>query len=116
MVIGKMKDECGGKQVIEFIGLRSKLYSYVTETSVEKKCKGIKKCIVKNRITHEDYRECLKESKEIYKTQNKFTNFQHLIYTESITKKAMSADDDKRIIREGGNATYAIGNKNTKNK
>ena len=27
-VIGKMKDECGGKKISEFVGLRSKLYAY----------------------------------------------------------------------------------------
>ncbi len=27
-VVGMMKDECGGKQIIKFVGLRSKLYSY----------------------------------------------------------------------------------------
>jgi hypothetical protein len=36
MVLGKMKDECGGKQILEFVGLRSKLCSYITEDSVEK--------------------------------------------------------------------------------
>ena len=27
-VIGMMKDECGGKQIEEFVGLRANLYSY----------------------------------------------------------------------------------------
>jgi hypothetical protein len=62
------------RQILEFVGLRSKLYSYVTENSVEKKCKGIKKCIVKNQVTFEEYKDCLKSGKEIFKTQNKFTN------------------------------------------
>jgi hypothetical protein len=108
MVLGKMKDECGGKQILEFVRLRSKLYSYITEDSVEKKCKGIKKCIVKNRVTFEEYKDCLKSGKEIYKTQNTFTNLKHIIYTEKATKKALSANDDKRIIRNDSISTYAL--------
>ena len=33
MVIGKMKDEAGGKIITEFVGLRPKMYSYLTLVS-----------------------------------------------------------------------------------
>ena len=47
-VIGLMKDELGGKIMTEFVVLRPKLYSYkVLDGSEDKKCKGIKKCVVK---------------------------------------------------------------------
>ena len=47
-VIGLMKDELGGKIMTEFMALRPKLYSYKKlDGSEDKKCKGIKKCIVK---------------------------------------------------------------------
>ena len=37
-VIGMFKDECGGKQITEFVGLRSKLYAYkIHETDEEVK-------------------------------------------------------------------------------
>ena len=56
-VIGMFKDECGGEQIIEFVGLRAKLYSYqMDEGKIEKKCKGISKPGVKNSITFEDYK------------------------------------------------------------
>ena len=43
-----MKDEAGGKIIEEFVGLRAKLYSYkMFEGKEEKKCKGIKKSVVK---------------------------------------------------------------------
>ena len=59
-VIGMMKDEAGGKIIEEFVGLRAKLYSYkMHEGKEEKKCKGIKKNVIRNRITHEDYKNCL---------------------------------------------------------
>ena len=36
-VIGMMKDECGGKQIWEWVGLRSKLYSYLMVDNEEEK-------------------------------------------------------------------------------
>ena len=53
-VIGMFKDETGGKQIEEFVGLRAKLYSYRMDGEDHKKCKGVKKCVVKKRITHND--------------------------------------------------------------
>ena len=51
-VMGLMKDELGGKIMTEFVALRPKLYSYkVLEGSEDKKCKGIKKCVVKKTLT-----------------------------------------------------------------
>ena len=47
-VLGMMKDEAGGKQITEFLGLRSQLYAFKAETSSDKKCKGVKKAVVKN--------------------------------------------------------------------
>ena len=42
-VPGMFKDEAGGKIIIEFVGLRSKLYSYKINNGNIKKCKGVKK-------------------------------------------------------------------------
>ena len=51
-----MKDEAGGRIIEEFIGLRAKLYSCrMFEGKEEKKCKGIKKSVVRKDISHEDY-------------------------------------------------------------
>ena len=58
-VIGLMKDELGGKIMTEFMALRPKLYSYKKlDVSEDKKCKGIKKCVVKKTLTFEDYKTC----------------------------------------------------------
>ena len=46
-VIGLMKDELGGDIITEFVALRPKAYSYVTNNFIErKKAKGTKKCVV----------------------------------------------------------------------
>ena len=44
--------------------MRAKLYSYkLYEGKEEKKCKGIKKNVIKNKITHEYYKNCLFQEK-----------------------------------------------------
>ena len=58
-VIGMIKDEAGGKQLTEFVGLRSKLYSFRIDGQDEKKSKVIKKSEVKRTISFQDYKDCL---------------------------------------------------------
>ncbi|CAH3189413.1 unnamed protein product, partial [Porites evermanni] len=59
-VIGMFKDEVAGKQITHFVGLRPKLYSFRIEEEREvRKCKGIKKNIVKKKIDFDDYVKCL---------------------------------------------------------
>ena len=46
-IIGLMKDELGGKIITEFVTLRPKTYSYLTDDGKEdKKAKGTKKCVI----------------------------------------------------------------------
>jgi hypothetical protein len=113
-VIGKFKDEAGSKIIEEFVGLRSKLYSYKMfgEEDGHKKCKGVKKSVVENEITHDDYKECLFSRKEQLRTMNVLRSHLHDMYTEEINKIALSSDDDKRIISEDGISTYAYGHYN----
>ena len=58
-VIGLMKDKLGGEIMREFISLWPKMYSYKAGNSEPKKCKGIKKCVVKKTISSDDYKKCL---------------------------------------------------------
>ena len=47
-IIGLMKDELSGKIITEFVTLRPKTYSYLTDDGKEdKKAKGTKKCVIK---------------------------------------------------------------------
>ena len=59
-VIGLMKDQLGGKIITEFVTLRPKTYSFLTDDGKEdKKAKGTKKCIIKKMIKFNDYKKCL---------------------------------------------------------
>ena len=109
-VLGKMKDEAGGKTIKEFVGLRAKLYSFVMDDGEEtKKCKGIKKQVVKSSISHEDYKTCLLTGKEQLRKQNILRSYNHEVYTEEVNKIALSAQDDKRYILSDGVHTLAWG-------
>ena len=44
-VIGRFIDEAAGVPIVEFVGLRSKMYSYLKDNGKnEKTAKGVKKC------------------------------------------------------------------------
>ena len=109
-VLGMMKDEVAGKIIKEFVGLRSKLYSFVMDDGGEtKKCKGIKKQVVERSIMHEHYKTCLKTGKELLRKQNILRSYNHEVYTEEVNKVALSALDDKRHILSDGMDTLALG-------
>ena len=109
-VLGMFKDEVKGKNIKEFVGLRAKLYSFIIEDGEEnKKCKGVKKQVVEESITHEDYKTCLLTGKETLRKQNILRSYDHEVYTEEVNKIALSAADDKRYILNDGMATLAWG-------
>ena len=109
-VLGMFKDEAAGKIIKEFVGLRSKLYSFIMEEGKEnKRCKGVKRQVVKNYITHEDYKTCLTTGKEKLVRQNILRSYEHEVYTEEVNKVALSAEDDKRYILKDGIHTLAWG-------
>ena len=113
-VIGMMKEENGGKQIEEFVGLRSKLYNnLMTDGKEMKKCKGIKKSVIKKEISNEDYKSCLFSDKNETRNMNLIRHRKHELFTENVEKIALSSNDDKRIILENKIDTLAIGHYKT---
>ena len=77
-VIGLMKDELGGRIITEFVALRPKTYSYLTDDCKEdKKAKGTKKCVIKRMIKFNDYKNCLLNGEVILKSQQRFSSKGH---------------------------------------
>ena len=108
-VIGMCKDERGGKQIEEFVGLGAKLYSYKMNDKEEKKCKGVKKNVVKKKICHEDFKDCLFSGIPQMRAMNVIRHRKHDLFTEQANKKALSADDDKRVVLKDKVSTQAKG-------
>ena len=112
-VIGMMKDEAGGKQITEFVGLRSRLYSFKFDEKEEKKCKGVKRSEVKRTINFKDYKDCIFTGNKQMRSMNVIRSHKHEVFSETINKVALSSEDDKRIICEDGVHTLAHGHYKT---
>ena len=108
-VIGMFKDEVAGKQITHFVGLRPKLYSYKVEDEKElKKCKGIKKSVVKKSIDFDDFVKCLFTGKKEMRKMNIIRSEKHDIYSKEVNKIALSNEDDKRQVSEDKIHTLAF--------
>ena len=109
-VIGLMKDELGGDIITEFVALRSKAYSYVTNNFIAmKKAKGTKKYVVNKMLRFNDYKKCLFDNGKVLKSQQRFKSENHEVYTENINKISLSCDDDKRIVTSDRITSYPYG-------
>ena len=109
-VIGMFKDECGGKIMKGFVGLRPKAYAYTMDDGeTTKKAKGVKRSVVKKNLTFDNYLHCLRSQQDIYRSMNIFRSQRHQIYTQELNKVALSAKDTKRHILPDGISTLAHG-------
>ena len=109
-VIGMFKDEVAGQQITHFVGLRPKLYSFKIENNREdvRKCKGIKKNVVKKSLSFQQYVQCLFSGEKQMKSMKIIRSENHDIYSKEIKKVALSADDNKRIVMDDKINTLAI--------
>ena len=109
-VIGKFKDEAVGVPVCEFVGLRSKMYSYIKDNQKgEKTAKGIKKNIIKNNLKHINYKETLFDKKQMHHKMKTIRSKNHQLGSYEINKVSLSCYDDKRYLLEDGIKSYAYG-------
>ena len=116
-IIGLMKDELGGKIMTQFVALRPKLYAYKKlDGEEDKRCKGIKKCVVQKTLGFDDYKKCLfgpvddmGKSKNTYRPQLMFRNRKHEVHAVEVSKVTLNRDDDKRIAKKDRISTLARG-------
>ena len=114
-VIGLMKDELEGNIITEFVTLRPKIYSYLTDDGKEeKKAKGTKKYVIKRMIKFDDYKKYLLKGEILLKSQQRFISKKHDVYTEDINKIVLSNNDDKRIVSPDTITSYQYGYKGKK--
>ncbi|CAR99753.1 Protein CBG25359 [Caenorhabditis briggsae] len=118
-VVGKFKDELNGKIMTELLALKPKQYGFKTLDGEEtKKSKGIKKNIVKNELTLDDYKHSLFNKSIIRKTQYTIRSVKHTIFTQCQNKVALNNSENstehKRYIIKDNHSTMAFGNVNIK--
>ena len=106
-VIGKFKDEAGGKVIEEFVGLKKQnvFLSYLEY----KKAKGVKKLVVENETKYNDYYNCLFNKKKMYHQMNTIRSESHHINSYHLNKISLSPFDDKRYLLDDGITSYAYG-------
>lgn len=109
-VLSKMKDEAAGIPITEFVGLRSKMYSYVKDNSnTEKTAKGIRKYVIKKNIQHEDYKDTLQNNKQTFHSMNTIRSVNHQLGSYELNKISLSRFDVKRYKHTDGNHSYVYG-------
>jgi len=111
-VIGKFKDEAAGKPIKEFVGLKSKMYSYLAGAQEHKKAKGIRKIVVKNEIRHNDYLNVLFNNKRMHHQMNTIRSESHQINSYHLNKVSLSPYDDKRYLLDAGITRLSYGHYN----
>ena len=95
-IIGKFKDEACGIPITEFIGLKSKMYSYVKDNEKSgRTAKGIKKNVIKNNIKHEDYKNTLINNKQMHHKMKTIRSQRHQLGRYEINKVSLGCFDDK---------------------
>jgi len=94
----KMKNE-SPEQITEFIALRAKLYAFTVdgENKSHNKCKGVQSCVAK-KLKIDEYREVLYSRSKKTVSQNGIRSYGHELFTEKISKVALSGNDDKVYI------------------
>lgn len=135
---GKFKDELNGRILTEFVGLRAKCYAvrsldeepynkkdrkkaneekkrkravcgnFINEEL--KKSKGVKKCIVSDKLNFDNYVDCIINNTTIERTQNTIRSIKHNLFTIHQKKIALNPSDDKRyLIKPEGIDTLSWG-------
>ena len=77
--------------------------------AIIKKLKGTKKCIKKQKLIFKNYKDCLLNGKMVYRSQERFRSYYHIMYTEEVNKIALSSNDDKRLQTFDRVTTYPYG-------
>ena len=118
-VIGIFKDEAIGEPIVEFVGLKPKMYSYILlhelqnqgVKPVEKhRTKGITRTAARN-LRHKDFLEQLQRPSENYLVNRRIGSKLHKLYTYEIKKRGLCAYDDKRFLLEDCVTSLAFGHK-----
>ena len=113
-VVGRFKDELNGHIMTEFVGLRSKMYAFTTSLGeVKKTAKGIKRNVIKNELTFQDYKDQIFNpdvyKHRVYNENTSIRSFGHEIFTITQKKAGLSGFDNKRFILDDNVHTLAHG-------
>ena len=107
--IGKMKDETAGEPIVEFVGLRPKMYSFITCDHEHHRAKGIQKAVVERKLRHDHYKAQLETPQSNKLINTRIASDHHRVYTVQCKKDGLCSFDDKRWLNDDGITTRAHG-------
>ena len=97
-VIAKFKDEACGVPITEFVGLKSKMYSYVEDYETGgRTAKGIKKNVIKNNVKHEDYKKVLLNTEQLHHKMKTIRRQKYLLVSYEINKMSPGENKARRV-------------------
>ena len=98
-----MKDECAGQPIVEFVGLRPKMYSYrvLDDDKPHIRAKGIAKA-AQRELRHQDYLDQLQLPHENYLPNRRIAQKLHKLHSVEVQKRGLCAFDDKRFLLGDG--------------
>ena len=106
-IVGKIKDEYGGKSILKFVGLKAKIYSILDESSNEKSTNKGHNAF----IEFQEFHNTLFQKKILRHTMRGIKSKNHNLGTYETNKRSLSCFDDKRYILKNGINTLAYGHK-----
>ena len=66
-------------------------------------------CVMKQKLMFKNYKDCLFNNKTVYRSQERFSSYYHVMYTEEVNKTALSSNDDERLQTHDRITTYPYG-------
>ena len=106
---GYWKDENAGKTVSQFVGLRSKMYSFdLGHEGSKSTAKGVQRAFQEKHVTHKHYFDVLFQTKTTNSFYVRLQNEGHVVYTRQGEKLALNPLNDKRFINKDG-YSFAFG-------
>ena len=72
-------------------------HTYILDdySNEHKKAKGTKKCVIKQKLMFQNFKDCLFNNKNVYRSQERFKSYNHDVYTEDVNKIALNNNDEK---------------------
>ena len=88
---------------MEFVGLRSKSYSFLFDDKTEKKtCKGVPKTVINKHLSFKKYKKCLFEQKQYRHEATHIGSQKQRLKTLVKRKVSLSAFDSKIQLKNCG--------------
>ena len=119
---GFFKDETASAPIKEFVGLRSKMYSFIVQQDSPadqkevKVAKGVHRAVISKDLKFKSYLKCLREN---IKTEHEFSTIRsvsHIVSTYNQKKVTLCPFDDKRYLVDSINSLayghYSLDSKN----